>query len=885
MTQTARPEIPRIPVPYGNRIALGNILDTVDSPVYNIRLYMLPWRDVAEGNFTADTKVVIAQTGVTGLLLDDVEIDLLSLPMQTFEPRRVSMTITEPGGVRFLDQLVSAREALGYVPEAVTMPLFMEIIFKGYDPSTGEFIDVTDPYRFRLELRKISFRVDTTGAVYDLDCVALNAIGQTDFYSKAPKEIETRGNTIREHLQAFVDALNLIEREHNNTHEVKDVFDVDLSALEADGFGNLLDQQIDYDNFNFLEFARLTNPELRDLSYEDFVERVLRGRIDGGGISVDGDSRLLAEADRERERIRRERGETGQAFFGGLFDAGSRVARGRTENNVPISIKRNTSYEFYMFSLFALSPEFYDLVFREEDSQRAQLVNRLILSTRVELGEYDPGRRSFARLVDYIPRLIPNNNETHAITARENSGLSQGEMQVRFSQLQLDKFYSYMFTGLNDQILDLDISYDKGHAILLTPYSGASQRVDSGVANPTDALTDDEATQRIDEIRRAHDQSNAHSSTGDSRLSGQLYLEDILDPPSVGPVQQRYEVGPSSTPNQASDEEVTVEAQARSNRLGMLYTNHSEEVSTFMYRQELQLRGDPYYLGRPGVSTVDEESAPEPRGDSSPRDHIGIRDTNSHYLLELQLPKTLSEDGDDDTGLRDIRSRSHFLTGVYMIRSVRNRFSNGLFTSTVTGVRQTAFDFADWQETVAESDRVFAEAAARNEPIPAPQLEVRDDEDDLPVQGSNPLAGDTAAVRSARNNNPGNIRATNIQWVGKTGNDGAFEIFDTQENGGRAMMINLRTRINSASPATMANIITAWAPPNENDTNEYIAFVTRETGIPANQTLDWNNRAQMTALARAIAIKEGGRNAIPSDWLSTAWWGRAYDRAAATGTA
>jgi hypothetical protein len=911
MTQSSRPtpEIPRIPVPYGNRETLGNILDTVDAPIYNIRLYMLPWRDVVEGRFTSDTEVVIAQTGVTGLLLDDVEIELFALPMQSFEPRRVTMTITEPSGVQFLDQLTSARAALGYRPEAATIPVYLEIVFKGYDPETGQFIEVAGPYRNRLEITKLSFRIDTTGAVYDLTCVTQNSVGQTDFYNKAPKEIETRGATIREHLTSFIDALTTIENENHVSHQVKDEFEIDLSALE-ENFREMLDENLNYDNFNFLEFARLTNPELRDLSSEEFEERVRSGRIDS---SVTNQQQLGRDVRARQLELARTDATNASTFVDQAVATANR-ARLRaqqsigsfrnslgSENLTPISIKRNTSYEFYMFSLFSIEPKFFELVFGTEvannpgQAARTELVNRLVLTTTVTLLDYDPGRRTFARKVTYIPHLVRNNFENHALSSNDNSGLTNDQMQLRFEQLPLDKFYSYMFTGLNDQILDLDLSYNTGHAILLSPYGGASHRVDVGIANPTNASTSDEATQEIVQLRQSQaGNSLSHESGTQSQLSGTVYLEDILEPATVGPISQRYEVGPSSQPAGASDESASAPSQVRSNRLAMLYTNQTEEVANFLQRQELKLRGDPYYLGRPNITNVEEESsietpvvgtglrrsggipfAPEFAG-FGPRDNISVRGAASHYLLELQLPRTLTQDEDDSTGLRNIQSRSHFLTGVYMIVKAKNTFSDGVFTTTVSGVRQAAFDFSNWQETVAQSDQSFAEAARRNEPIPAPQLEVRD-EDSQPIQGVNPNAGNSSAVRSVRNNNPGNIRATNIPWQGKTGNDGEFEIFDTQENGGRALMRNLRTRVEGlGSNATMASVITAWAPPNENPTAEYIAFVTRETGIPGTQVLDWSNSAQMTALARAIAIKEGGRSAIPDDWKNPLWWNARY---------
>jgi len=103
------------------------------------------------------------------------------------------------------------------------------------------------------------------------------------------------------------------------------------------------------------------------------------------------------------------------------------------------------------------------------------------------------------------------------------------------------------------------------------------------------------------------------------------------------------------------------------------------------------------------------------------------------------------------------------------------------------------------------------------------------------------------APRGIRNNNPLNIRdnAAN-NWQGKTGVDDLdFVVFDDPINGIRAagkILISYRRRGNY----TIENIINTWSPivgkdanGNEykNNTQNYVDFVERETGINKNQPL------------------------------------------------
>lgn len=112
--------------------------------------------------------------------------------------------------------------------------------------------------------------------------------------------------------------------------------------------------------------------------------------------------------------------------------------------------------------------------------------------------------------------------------------------------------------------------------------------------------------------------------------------------------------------------------------------------------------------------------------------------------------------------------------------------------------------------------------------------------------------GSASSPLGMRNNNPGNIRVSDIAWQGKVGNDGQFEQFATPEAGVRAAMVNLRTSISVDGNDTLAKAISKWAPPNENNTAAYIADVSKKTGISPDATLNPNDKGQMSSVLSAI---------------------------------
>jgi hypothetical protein len=93
-----------------------------------------------------------------------------------------------------------------------------------------------------------------------------------------------------------------------------------------------------------------------------------------------------------------------------------------------------------------------------------------------------------------------------------------------------------------------------------------------------------------------------------------------------------------------------------------------------------------------------------------------------------------------------------------------------------------------------------------------------------------PLPTDTPAP-GAFNNNLGNIRASNAAWEGKGAPQNGFETFATPQQGANAMFKNLQSYVRNNPNMTVADAITAWAPPKENDTQLYIRQVAEWTGI------------------------------------------------------
>ena len=130
--------------------------------------------------------------------------------------------------------------------------------------------------------------------------------------------------------------------------------------------------------------------------------------------------------------------------------------------------------------------------------------------------------------------------------------------------------------------------------------------------------------------------------------------------------------------------------------------------------------------------------------------------------------------------------------------------------------------------------------------------------------------------RGIRNNNPLNIRRSKDQWKGlaEAQNDRAFCQFKSLEYGWRAAFYLLtRTYYHKYRLYTIRTIIRRWAPPGENNTEAYIANVSRLTGIdpdePIGIPLEKPSRWMMVGIA--MAIQENGTDSLDYFAMLRGW--------------
>ena len=140
----------------------------------------------------------------------------------------------------------------------------------------------------------------------------------------------------------------------------------------------------------------------------------------------------------------------------------------------------------------------------------------------------------------------------------------------------------------------------------------------------------------------------------------------------------------------------TKEATFKSNSVrntlfGNIVEQHMQDRS-FLLTVDMEIRGDPWYLGAPGLTESDEESADWYHNDN-------------HFFLRIKAPEKFDPDWRDEDanpGYWRYDGESRTFSGLYRFIMCTNNFSGGVYTTNVTGARILGSSLLKQQETNEE---------------------------------------------------------------------------------------------------------------------------------------------------------------------------------------
>lgn len=123
-------------------------------------------------------------------------------------------------------------------------------------------------------------------------------------------------------------------------------------------------------------------------------------------------------------------------------------------------------------------------------------------------------------------------------------------------------------------------------------------------------------------------------------------------------------------------------------------------------------------------------------------------------------------------------------------------------------------------------------------------------------------------TRAERNNNPGNLEFRGQLGAEREDGEGRFAKFQSVSDGVAALVKQLQ-RYGGRGLDSIKEIVEKYAPASENDTQAYIAALTKKLGVGANDMLDLNDPGTLSGLVRGISKHEAGRDFLSDEDILT----------------
>jgi hypothetical protein len=534
---------------------------------------------------------------------------------------KFNITINEPNGSVLMDLIRSLALQQG-IRNHLRAIYIIEISFPGRDVNTNQPREFSSVFRYPVTFTQFSAQITEKGTQYTIEAIELSSSVHSILNGVARSRITFQGETVGEVIEDMQNKLNQAE----------------LSAWYTD-----LSSSVEPNGYTF-EFG----PNAQEWANFE-IEQTTEG-LDVRNISmVDGKIQfemnpnsnihdvigVILRCTREFKQIL-------------TFDGGTGREAGHQPSNTT-SDRLRTHYK---------------------------------VIPNVTFGEFDQlmmdyTRQITFRIVSFIhPEFVLDPSEYNS--TMDDDGAQRSMIQNLRSQGLLRKRYDYIFTGKNTEVLNLDLKLDQAYFLLTAPFGGQlwHDRVAPNLGNdPAEIrekirsikaeIASDARLLRDDRLPGfVRDQAETRLGLNRGRLQGFIGVNNLtgIDIPmrsAQGSVDPSLTTGPESdTVNQA----VMVYAASIANL----------ESSADLLTIELQIRGDPYWLGQPNSFF---------RANQDQSDIADYEIGGSCFFLKVNLPV-----GTDANGQR-IPQEEYSITGVYRVINVINQFRGGQFIQYLKAVR------------------------------------------------------------------------------------------------------------------------------------------------------------------------------------------------------
>jgi hypothetical protein len=693
---TAQPTLP-----------FANELDDFVSYNYIFTLSALTDEETSAPNETyrkSDPKIVILRSGggADGVdtppeaalgkieyFIDNVEINSLithNRKTKQSNATSISFNVIEPYSMGiFLQELkVAAQQARGEMSNYLEAPFLLTVEFKGWD-SDGNYLEKKHlrrmlPFKFV----DINFNVTEGGSVYNIKAIPWTEQGQLDEVQALKADVKLNGRTVKEILQTGADSLHSIinsrEQERRRKGEVTTANEyVIIFPKEATDSTFKVGETVDNDGTKTTSLFYKSPGALKTTDlYQSSVYEKDTASLDAFVDDLDNPDQTILGVTVDRSnlgeiaRTYAESAETNNAIGQGkLVDSfldGTKKPFGR-----PRFTELDDKDGIFERGKIQVSDDLSTLTFKTGTTVQEIIEEVVILSDygrtiadakpdgygmipwfRVDVEVYNLKDKPQEINTGKPPRLYVYRVVPYKAHISRYQSSSEPSITAALRK-QCAKEYNYIFTGVNDNVLEFDINFNKAFYLAAQPFGG----VDKG------SIKSDEEDARAGVSTQKH-KPPVPGNAATNSASGSKSTEE-------SPKTQTGAVG-GGQPDKLST------GVARDFNDALL-NSPVDLVNTTM-----TIWGDPYFITDSGYGNfhaIPSQEFINVNADGT----MNYQDSEVHIIVNFRTPfDTNADNGFMDfngVGLEDTAGYS----GIYQVISVAHSFSEGKFTQKLKMIR------------------------------------------------------------------------------------------------------------------------------------------------------------------------------------------------------
>ena len=611
------------------------------------------------------------QPGTLGLNyhIQNVQFDTVVAPNKTSRSSntiRGSMTILEPYGVTLIDSLIAASFDGTTFNNYTQQPYMLQLEFLGFDDN-GEPIPkgtsdiVTYNKRFPIKLLDMKLEVTTRGTEYKINFVPSGSEAhQSTTYSTTPRQF-------------------------------------DITASTVDGFFNGPDGLAEQWQAHWQLLVGKNNATVADGLFFKIDPEIAESKI------VNESKVSLSKANPKAKEI-------------DLKSSTFSIPKGTPVLDIITRVMAHS--DFLIQKQLGLEETLYE---NADLFDPTQVFNAFKTTTRVEYGGIDAsGQRQGAAIdvrTNRYPKIITYNIHQYSIWNAKHAAANL----LTNSYPYTSKYYNYIYTGLNTDIIDLKINFDSTYYTAILAFTSTKSAEESTEDTETDVANNNAVYNQ-----------NLNRVALNPAIFTKMFPQ-LASISTVTPLQYKFIVDDVNITSGMNVKDRPA-AQVAADVLKSIYTTQNQEMLSL----QLTIVGDPTLIKQDDWLYI-----PDPEADSDFVDwdvssaafaqkygHIPMDRGEVVVRVIVNSPVDTDLDAGDNEGLafpQPKYSQSLF-SGQYKILTIANKFASGKFEQVLNLVRimgdeiPTAFELArngDGRNPVEIGTKIDKELAQTNPSQPA----------------------------------------------------------------------------------------------------------------------------------------------------------------------